>query len=440
MNILFLLGAIIILAPIPFGSVHETSYTLWSIVIAGGCFYIWLHPRKPISPSITRLMWCIGSISIAGFLSPLISYLFAPAFPLNDIHDILVDPAKFWLTQWMLILAILLAFLTSQLSSSQRYHVISFGIFSGLLVSTIALAQWLSDNGKLLWMFEPTYISESTRARWPFVNPNHLGAFLLIPFFLCLSRFSSLVRRIQKEIELTRFRSHTSVASQLVTIKEFPRTVAYGLLLSWIGITIIATQSRAVFITVIALSILVTLSGLTSKGEKNRRIALWALGALALVGAFVLFDQRELIKVRLQYGLLAAKDDIRWEMYKESLPLISPLGVGFGGWERRFLSTASPDFVGLNPEYLHSDPLQFLVEGGLLSAFIIVFFLSSTIKRLFTDLFNTSLGFLSAGILGVLVASLFDFPFRIPAVSWVFIIFLVTWLAESENLRKSQSS
>lgn len=433
--LLVFLSSIILLSPIPFGSVHLSTFTLWGIVIAVVWLFLIRDKSFSLPQSIKPILYSLGVVLLFGILNATFHLIFSPAAPVEGVQAFTLEPVRFVNFILSLSSIALLITIASQLNPKEQNKICSIGIASGVIVSTIALMHWLSDNGRLFWIFEPSFIFETNRARWPFVNSNHLGAFLIIPYFLCLSRFVSYSQIINKSLEATRFSSYLSSTARILKIKDFPTTVAYGVALIWIGIAITATLSRAVVSSVVILTVITVIFDASRNNTRTRKIIYWAFGLIVLVGAMILVDQSELIQSRLYYKLIASKDDIRWQMYEESIPLLSLLGVGFGGWERSFFQIASPAFVGLNPEYLHSDILQFAIESGILCVFIILFLLRGVIKDIFVSIYSTSSKYYAAGIIGVFLAACFDFPFRMPSILWIFSIFLVIWI---QNLHYSQ--
>ena len=157
-----------------------------------------------------------------------------------------------------------------------------------------------------------------------------------------------------------------------------------------------------------------------STGARLKSFSLWLaiIFALSTVGA--LYEQKEILEARLVYGLIAAVEDLRWLMIKESLPLLygAPIfGVGLGLWEERFFSVASSTFVGLRPEYLHSDTLQLIIETGTIGLLITFYFFIRVFKESF--LFKGKTIFPELAVISFLLSSTFDFPLRIPAISWI---------------------
>jgi hypothetical protein len=356
--------------------------------------------------------------------------------------------------------------------------------FCGFGISMVALSHWFYDNGKLFWTFEPEHLNISTRARWPFVNPNHLGDFLLPIAFVALGYIQSQFSLLGEKAQSAQGLKDRGV-TRIMTNQNFQRQLIW-LMFSCIGllsivITIAATLSRGTWLGCsVGLILLALLSSSrkshpideshskhrevrtqlqtepsteNSEGHTHRRRkrhrrdndptqsklnldkvgdvvrSFGRPGVIVLsVLLFLFFLQgrgTELLSDRIEYGLMYSKDDLRWQMYSDTLPMISDhllFGVGLGGWLQSYGSYASPALSGLNPVYLHCDPMQLLSELGLLGtlplALLIIAVYRSSIRRQGPGSaeIEQRLKFRLCGLTGFLVASLLDFPFRLPAI------------------------
>lgn len=394
-------------------------------------------------------------------------------------------------------------------------------IFSGLSVALTGLGHWFYDNGKLFWIFEPSYLVTSDRARWPFVNSNHFGDFLLIPLFVGLA---IVLRRLSRHFADLRsavgskawgWRSSRTRSSQGVTTEGF-RSALLTVALFACALAILASLSRGAWLgTGIGLLLFLLLRPKTRSvrratdlSDRSRTRALplqtverndtiQALGSVAdaprtnvrrrrrrreeqtehptalqtlidsayrwfrilsfvLVPAlFLLFlnqQGRDLVEGRIEYGLLYSRDDIRWTMYADSLKMLAEhpfFGIGLGTWGDRYFMYISERLGGINPVYLHSDPYQFLIEFGLVGAgiaasFIAVLFLrGARVAQRSADLKRAMItrGTLCA-LAALLIASLVEFPLRIPAIInlCVVALALLTALIDQEQSEQAENS
>ncbi|MCI5065617.1 O-antigen ligase family protein, partial [bacterium] len=299
----------------------------------------------------------------------------------------------------------------------------------GIVVSLIALSHWLTDNGKLFWIFSPLSSGLSHRARWPFVNPNHL-AFFLLPFF-----FLSLVATARQLLETVHFFDRSSRSRQsreklaeLLGRQEvqhlFGSLTIASLASTLFAVTLLATLSRAswlgasvgvIVFGVLALRAifdyenqLLSLGHHSSVGHRSpsqhgeelsqdrepgsghpreetlaidqtgrTRLSL-TLGIffLSLLGVFTVFllslgEGQGRIGSRMVSGLISSRDDMRWILFVDSLELLSPFGVGIHRWNEIYATMLPAGLAGLNPYYLHSEPLQLAIELGVVGFLLV---------------------------------------------------------------------
>ncbi|RIL10168.1 MAG: hypothetical protein DCC75_04955 [Proteobacteria bacterium] len=385
--------------------------------------------------------------------------------------------------------ALFTIFLHSSKSSEAR--LLGFAKFMALTVSLIALSHWFSDNGKLFWTFEPENIFESKRARWPFVNSNHLAHFLL-PLLLLVCAEIVLNFEKLKEIGVgsrsrARVRrppavSPAQVLSRIVLSSRAQSRVlnmSFGVILCLAAlIAVLASLSRGGWLGLAIGAIFFVFcerlvkerselglpedaaplqerevqaefleDGRRSRRRRGRTKAidhaqqmLFILQRsfrplLLILALFVLYlflkgQGQDLILGRIDYGLMYSKDDMRWQMYSDTIPMIKEnpvFGVGLGGWLTLFHSKMSPLLSGLDPVYLHSDPMQLLAECGLAGVLVFITPLvlvgvravSAIRQKSLSLATRTRLAGLLCGFSALVIASFLDFPFRIPAVCFM---------------------
>jgi hypothetical protein len=277
----------------------------------------------------------------------------------------------------------------------------------GCLAAVIALTHNAYDNGRLFWIIEPTDAPVGHRLHWPFANPNHLGAFLLIPFWVAVDSLTdSLAAKTTVGYRLT-----ASLASAVIVVV--------------LGLTIIGTLSRG---AILGTSLGAFLFGLrtfrvgrsTVHSERRIGLALTSVGAL-LVFVMTSTDWFSDLVARTETGFDRPVADFRLRMLHDSLPLFEQgrlLGLGAEGWAKGFRSLASPELARFTHTYLHCEPLQLLVEFGLPG----VLLLGAALTPAFTAVFRAvRTGSCSSpclyGLFGVAACAWVDFPLRVPAVA-----------------------
>lgn len=442
-----------------FGATHAPVYWgLYAIFFALAA----IGKKFLVSPSSERARPDFGFSTI---VSVFIGYLIFQGivFGLWPVSHPIVGTSS-WISNWDKYITALLsigAFVAATIyfkSLFGRHHSArSFAQtlipISLLLISLIALAHWLSDNGKLFWFFQPETIIYSERARWPFVNSNSLAQFLMLLIFPTLALFLTFADEMTRLIVQVAHRRAVRIGDLL----QLPRIQTLLFRIGVCGVSflagmlaLLAAQSRACWIGA-TFGIAVFLFGwhryikkwitplptsltirqktpLLSYIVAIRRALpiITAVGIAVLLFMFLEGHGKDLVVDRLNYGFLAAMDDLRWQIYKDTLPMIWHnllFGVGLGGWDLAFGSYASAEMGNLNPVYAHSDPLQLLAETGFIGFGLVLLAVRAVYKQGLNMCSNASdvrHAILSLGLLssftGILVACCFDFPFRIPAI------------------------
>jgi len=367
--------------------------------------------------------------------------------------------------------------------------LLSYIFLSLAIVSLVALSHWFYDTGKLFCVFEPEHVFTSVRARWPFVNSNHLGHFLLPGFFLVVAALSVTLTEL-RDIAVTTQRSNKRSWGLLFSSHRVQqRLIRVGLLLGLAlasALSIGATLSRGSWLAMSLGLILFVFrdwvfgrdtlpatswddrpersgandedssSSSTSRdqafarespkskqrGKKTHisrdqisqtfaRISFYGRPILVLSASVLLYffmygKGSELFAERLEYGLMHSQDDMRWQLYRDTMPLIREhfwFGVGAGAWAKIHPQYMSAALSGVNPVYLHSDPLQFLAELGVvtssvvLAGFLLLVLRAVKTARRTKGRDRAALCGLVCGGLALFIASFLDFPFRIPAIT-----------------------
>lgn len=493
---------LIISLPICFGAVHEKIYypTLAILfVITAWIFYkeasSLLSSQKNFQfyTSIARgLIW---SLLLASFAQRLLFYF------LTSEHSVLGSVSRngssfSFYTQILGFLFALATFeVTSYLlraGSRISRKITSALVISGSIVSLIALSHWFYDNGKLFWIFEPNALFVSNRARWPFVNANSLAHFLLIPIFLSLSKVLTSYYKIFEDKNLNVAENSNSVRRKNSFAAFTPRiqknfAIGFVNFCAFLSMTLalLGSLSRGAFFGFIAGLVVLTFLYLKNKPKKaklfiaptvrdsRRKLRsrkredlsiffnkakttlvnwlpiIFVSSILFLLLLFIYGEAGERIEGRIEYSLINTIEDTRWQLYNDSIEMLTDnfyLGAGVGNWASLYPEYMNPKLSGINPVYLHSDPFQLLIELGMIFGFVFFglafYFLS---KAAYTIL-KTKAGsnFISmalfSGLISLIVASLFDFPFRIPAISFVFLITVATLCYKLDLRNKMEHS
>ena len=471
-----------ILTTLAFGGAHRST-TLWATIALAGAFVLATiaAAKLALSPTYSFGVTCwraaLWWLLIWSLLQPWI------AGPIIQQHPILGqaiwfrDIERYQMALRCIVLAILTTECVVLLSSWKlRLDLVCAGLIAlGTCVAVISLVHWLYDNGKLFFVFSPDYVASQQRARWPFVNSNHLATFLLIPFALS----ASTIMRYWNE--LVGF--YQTVAHQRIELL-FASRRAQKLMFRWgasslatilIGTAILASFSRANWIAAVLIVFGLIISprytntsdkkpklAIVSKRSRRRSASMRAnwlgpfgkivarVGVYLTFAAIILFllneQGVELFQSRIEYSLLAAKDDIRWQLYRDSWQLFAQhifLGLGLGSWHTSFSEVMNPMLSGLDAEFLHSDPLQLVFEIGLigfvpfaLALLGCVYFVAQKVWRVRTSSAATTRAVL-IGVIATMFVSSADFPFRMLSIQFQTIVCVGLLLLSAPQVRQN---
>lgn len=470
---------LVVILPLFFGGVHEhTWYPISMIVLCLSAAYIYSRNSASIGAFSSNRGSLLAFAAGCSFIGILL--IQAVWFSISSLpHPVLGSASG--IHSWTLFMESSLSFLYAfalflmariffRLASGSKKRFLRWTTISLVIVSVVALSQWFYDNGKLLWIFPPDYEFISNRARWPFVNSNHLGAFVLLTIFptavLLLERLgrfdmqemaSDSTRRVQNALLGIVGLTFTLLLGILALIGSLSRGSWGGFCLGALLLTsayIFFPRYQPSSFPGMRLYSLrksrYTETEAVRRGGFFRRSNLKFLAPIFLIVAFIFFFRgrsAELFEDRIVYGLLYSLEDIRLQMDSDTIGLVlsNPIfGVGFGNWEPAFFTVASPLLAGLNPEYLHSDPLQLLTECGVLVLLPIGLLIYGVITSLRngSNVQNGRLLILgtSAAIIAFTVGSIVEFSFRIPALLSIWTMMLALLFSSCEDIEVAHES
>ncbi|HTL51905.1 MAG TPA: O-antigen ligase family protein, partial [Planctomycetota bacterium] len=198
----------------------------------------------------------------------------------------------------------------------------------------------------------------------------------------------------------------------------------------------IMTRNRAMWVALVPAAILGAAYLITRRSRSRQRLySLLAVTAtILLLGLFLsLFDPGRTVSRFMQLPTEDASVISRpliwqnaWNTFRE-YPLV---GVGLGGFGEVCPTTSPPGIVQW-PRYAHCEPLQWLAETGLAGTVLLCIVLigmfrdGAALVRRYRHRLGDRLPFLGAVLL-LLLAGCIDFPFRCPALLFLFALFLGT--------------
>lgn len=323
-------------------------------------------------------------------------------------------------------------------------------IFSGFSCSLIAIVHLVMDEADLFGMFErPNVGVGGNRAHWPFPNPNHLAVLLEVAVITAFSRLLRTSYLSRMKLKFSRDRQ------LLMTFIRNPDKLRYHIgqffVIFVMMLAAVLSLSR-MGISLLMLGLLVvwkSYEGHRQNGggacELDRDTAVsyvqvlfekfWKRAKTPLliffVGGVILFfigqGGRELLTKRIEYGLAADRDFLRYELAKGSLSVFASfpiLGVGLGCWHLAVLRYLPVELAGWTMDYAHNDYLQVFAETGAIGAIIVCGFLLVVFRHSKRALAESRLVVDRIQLLGSTVAvllpllhSLVDYPMHIPATA-----------------------
>jgi O-antigen ligase len=448
---LLVIAALVALLPLFFGGIYYASRYL-AIIAVFILLAVLVSDKSKVATPDTRLIriyFLFMGLMLAHFL---LQWALLPG--LNRYFDTVLS--------WLFVFGVVyVAFWCATRGCSATLALLFLA--STFFIALVGLSHWFYDNGQLFWSFAPQAEFTSQRARWPFVNANHLGNFLLLGVFFVFWRLLELFDDF-KALALNMRRRKGSIFTSLFTSHKtqrcFFQITVTAVILLVVLLSMTATLSRGTW-TGLAFGILLlaALSQLFRGDEKKKPILLELIDRSQLkpkdqhrlriraywlqklwkpflllfaTGVFLFFlneQGQQLVEGRIEYGLRYSLDDIRWTMYHDSLSMLREhllLGVGLGQWALRYPAYMDQSLSGLVAGYLHSEPLQLLVEVGVLAGMLVLAFccwlLFESLRALKTaDARKRRLIICClCSLLAFLVATLVEFPLRMPAIQALF--------------------
>lgn len=336
-------------------------------------------------------------------------------------HAISLIPQQTEASLLTLMVPVIVFLATLCTSETQLKRLAQLIIGLAVLQSVIGLAQFGTGS---LGIITATKAREISAAFGTYANPDHLAGFLemalplTITFLasslpLSMPSKSSRLRKKKSWRDLIRYKLNSGIHFNALVI------YAAATLAILLGMTF--THSRAgLALGTLGVVLCILLFSRWTGAQTPTRIA---IATIALGG--ILAVEIGLSSVISRFNTQTLTTDFRWAIYSETIAGIReffPLGSGFGTYPeifRRFQPESVPQFVN----HAHNDYLEWLFEGGLLAAAVILAFAISYLRHWrkiwpqHTHCSAYSLLRVSAGISIALMAihELFDFNLHIPA-------------------------
>jgi O-antigen ligase len=415
------LYALVLLAPLPFGSVQPGFVLAIELAAAAiGVLSMTLLavdaearealPRAPLV--LCGVVLLLGAFQIlplpftiaerfnptAGLVRPLIPYLGAdhpPAVawsvaPPETADALLRFGAYVWIG-----LGAALVFDTARARRGFAIVLVASAAFQAVYGS----GEYLTGRQHIFTFAKKYYLDSATGT---FINRNHFATFLAmaLPFALGLAIPASSDSK-----GATTWRGRLLSFADAVSLRRFLAGVAAGLI--WVGLLLSHSRAGLLAAFVAALIVLV--------GRRDLRAARWsvAVAGVVLIGLLSLeltqAPGERFLWVRQDLGTEGG----RLTVWHDSLKLVEQrplLGWGWGTFESAFPSVQSAG-VDLTYDHAHNDWLEWLVEGGVLGLAVGGVLLGAGLR--------VGGVVVTAALTAVAIHAAWDFSLRIPAVATV---------------------
>ncbi len=282
--------------------------------------------------------------------------------------------------------------------------------------------------------------AEGSSAVGTYANYNHLAGLIEMALPLAIALFIATLSSLHF--------SHKHSKKFLTKLSIFAsfymnRTIVFGLLAAVLLTGLIFTKSR----TGIMLGILVImLCTIAFSARIGRSKASGLIGTISFIGASLAI-QIGLVPVLNRFSLADPLHDARWSIFTSTVTAIGeffPLGSGAGTFSQVYQRFHSPDILGVFVNRAHNDYLEWVMEGGVIAAVLIVGLILLYLVqwlRVWKRGEWTTLNFIQVGagigILAILLHSLVDYNLHIPA-NQIYLALLAALFFHRGNIRENE--
>ncbi len=400
--IFYLLLALLVLTPLPYGTVETWSTAIWELIVLVIALLWGGHAllQKRLAINISPLVWpMLAVLVIAGVqLIP-----FTPGARATITFDSFatLDAG----IKWFIMILFFLLFCTFVNTDERRQRAVTTIIVLAVMIALIGIGQ--SYLGKIIW-------PRANAGFGPFVNRNHFAGFLEMAAGLAGARILS--RTIQRE--------------KLMLYVCYLIVICSGLILS---------ASRGGFLSLGGVVIFLAIAAVpprketnsqpeTDKGLRMQLIAASILLIFLAAGAMFLTSSDELLqrfsttaKQETKENELADTKFSRRDLWETTGRIIKDhpiLGTGLGAYQ--FVYTHYDRSSGiLRAEQSHNDYLQIVVDTGIIGGLAALAFIVLLFGKGFSGLQTTNLARRAvtagalAGCFGIAVHSFVDFNLQV---------------------------
>lgn len=415
----FLICFVIAFSVMAYGTVHQPTISIVYLLIAV-MVVLWTvdcFKRREVIISTHWIQIPLYAFAVYAMIQVIPFGYFQDAAGVNDVPRT-ISLASFYtkLTAFhILAMALFLSLSLIYLNSASRIRrLVNFLIIFGLAYGFFAIIQYIISPTKIFGVYE------RENPFGTFVNRHNFAAaielLIMLPIGMLLG---GSVRRDQKLFYIT--------ASAIM------------------GLSLLMSGSRGGLLAVIAGFAVLVLMAARLRGKRDTLLKIAAVSILgaAIVGGSI-FIGGETTFTRI--ADTAASKDVttdRSEIWATTIKVIThdlPFGAGIGAFAQAY--TPFDPHNGLDRvEQAHNDYLQVLADAGIPGAliglgFLFIVFLISRNAMKEDNLFRRGIAAgAAAGIISVLVHSMFDFVLHTTAVTLLFLLFLAIAAACERKFR-----
>lgn len=450
--IFWLMLALVVLAPLPFGSNRPWAWSLlsaasggllvlWALAsIVNPGFYTlgWRHYRAIVLLFASFLAWAVfqampfspaawhhpsWSAMASAFGQPFAGAIsVAPSDSLNGVMRLLCYAIVFWLAMQ----------LGRRLDRARAaWWTLSLAI-TGYAI--YGLVEQLGGSHMVLWFAKTSYYDSATST---FINRNHFAAYTGLGLIITLSLIADETK------EAARQGLHSR--SGWIYFLDHMRPPLFALMVAFVILTtaLLLSHSRAgVFCTAVGVVAMLAAFAI-SQGLRSQALLAFG-GIIFVVGLAVLIISGEAITARMSE--LFENAGARQQVYLLALQAIAErplLGTGLGTFENVFRLLRSEGFGPSEPTYdvAHNSYLEMAVEAGLPAALVlygalavlVLVLLHGARERRRATIYPCS-GLGATALLGT--HALVDFSLQIPAIAVTFA--LIAGVAYAQSWRHEE--
>ena len=274
-----------------------------------------------------------------------------------------------------------------------------------------------------------------------YVNRNHLAGMLTMALPVALGLLASRIGRARENVHYRSRGFLKRLAGTLSHPSRFNQTLIFGAVCIAILLGVVFSRSRSgISLTMLGVLLSALVYGFKIGGQRSTNLV-----ALFSVVGVALALEVGLAPVLERFSVEGTLEDARWTIFASSVAALGaffPFGSGLGTFPevyRRF----QPDDIAQFVNHVHNDYIEYVFEGGLVAAAVILLFLVVYVRawpRLLHLPRWGTLSFMQAGaglaLLLMALHGLTDYNWHIPANAIYFALMAGVFLHRGEAPRE----